>query len=423
MKKKKILICCEPDPTNNPRPNRMISFLKDDFQIFVVSRFSKSIDGVEKHFDLEAISELPKRNVSYFGFLEKMKNLVKKIIEFFQTSRVPLFLLKIIKNVTEKIASTSLVISSRETLLKNRFSKFKEELQKHSFDLVISHDLTLLPAIFSLIRSLKKEPKVLFDAREYYPREAEDRKDWNTLQKSFILNLVEKYMTKCDKILTVSQGLAEEYKEEFGLECEVFKSLPIYHNLEPSSVNSRKVKIIHHGRVAKDRKIENMIYLGELLESRFSLDLMLTTNDKESENYLEYLKSLSKKYYPKTQIIEPVKFEEIIPFTNKYDIGLYLASQSNFNIEKMLPNKFFEFVQARLMIAIGPSSEMIREVKKYNLGIFSQNFEIESLAKSINKLTQKDIEGYKENSNKIAKSLSTLSNKSLLKSIVLDLLT
>jgi hypothetical protein len=58
-----------------------------------------------------------------------------------------------------------------------------------------------------------------------------------------------------------------------------------------------------------------------------------------------------------------------------------------FNLKYILPNKFFEFIQARLAVAIGPSVEMKRLVKEWDCGIVAANFEAKSMAAEINRLT------------------------------------
>ena len=115
---------------------------------------------------------------------------------------------------------------------------------------------------------------------------------------------------------------------------------------------------------SKERGIEKMIEMMEYLDSRFTLDLMLVkTADEEYFKNLESQVSQTKN----TRIIPTVPFEEIIPFTSQYDIGFYILQPTNFNGYNALPNKFFEFIQARLAIAIGPSPEMSKYVKTYNL--------------------------------------------------------
>ena len=71
-----------------------------------------------------------------------------------------------------------------------------------------------------------------------------------------------------------------------------------------------------------------------------------------------------------------------------------------------MPNKFFEFIQARLMVAIGPSPEMARLVKQYDLGIIAKDFSPQEMAKSLNSLSKEQILQYKENVNKAAEILN-----------------
>ncbi|MBX7491583.1 capsular biosynthesis protein, partial [Helicobacter sp. Faydin-H70] len=97
---------------------------------------------------------------------------------------------------------------------------------------------------------------------------------------------------------------------------------------------------------------------------------------------------------------------EIIPFSTQYDIGFYILQPTNYNGYFALPNKFFEFIQARLAIAIGPSPEMARYVKEYHLGIIAKDFTPQSMAQELNKLTKQDILKYKENANKTARILN-----------------
>jgi hypothetical protein len=71
-----------------------------------------------------------------------------------------------------------------------------------------------------------------------------------------------------------------------------------------------------------------------------------------------------------------------------------------------LPNKFFEFIQARLAIAIGPSIEMKKIVDQYDCGIVSSDFEPRTLALELNKLTTDKLMYYKSQSHKAAEVLN-----------------
>jgi hypothetical protein len=71
-----------------------------------------------------------------------------------------------------------------------------------------------------------------------------------------------------------------------------------------------------------------------------------------------------------------------------------------------LPNKFFEFVQARLAIVVGPSPEMAKIVNQYGLGLVSNSFDAKVIANLINSMTTEVVEGMKYKSSGTAKLLS-----------------
>ena len=119
--------------------------------------------------------------------------------------------------------------------------------------------------------------------------------------------------------------------------------------------------------------------------------------------------------------IEPVPFSDIAKTLNNYDIGIYILKPSSFNTKHALPNKIFEFVQARLAIAIGPSIEMAKIVNDYKLGVISKTFSPKSLAQCISQLTPEKIMEYKNNSDKHAKTLSAEESMTKLRNIILEL--
>lgn len=192
-----------------------------------------------------------------------------------------------------------------------------------------------------------------------------------------------------------------------------FTSFPTHY------IQENSIRIIHHGMASPDRYIHKMIEVMDYVDDRFTLDLMLV-----STYYQDYFQTLQQMTSDRknTRIIPIVPFEEIIPFTSQYDIGMFLVPFSTFNLKMCLPNKFFEFIQARLAIAIGPSPEMAKLVQQYHLGIISKDFTPKSMAESLNKLTKEEILQYKENSNKAAKILNAQNEGEKLLKIVEEVL-
>lgn len=275
-------------------------------------------------------------------------------------------------------------------------------LQERSFDVIFCKDLVLLPFVIEN----KKNAKVIMDCREYYPGEQGDER-WKRLFAGFNDWLCRTYLPQADYVYSVCQGIAEEYTKNYGIKCDVITSAAYYFAPPPTlfahSKETEQIKLIYHGMASPERGIEVMIETMDYVDSRFHLDLMLVPNHQHE--YFDKLQAMTQTR-KNVRILPPVPFEEIIPFTSQYDIGIFLCPPTTFNLANCLPNKFFEFIQARLMVAIGPSPEMARLTKQYNLGIIAKDFSAKEMAKSLNALTKEQILQYKENANQTAKILN-----------------
>lgn len=283
-------------------------------------------------------------------------------------------------------------------------------LQKKKFDFIISNDITSLP----LALQIADGAPVLHDAHEYSPKEFEDRLIWRLLHMKYNEYLCRKYLPKASVMTTVCAGIAEQYEHEFGVKSTVVLNAPRYENLLPSPLSGNAVRLIHHGLATSSRKLEIMIDMMDLLDDRFRLDLMLVDN---GTGYLAILKERAKSN-PRIRFRQPVEMKKIAAEINEYDIGIFILPPVNFNYRYALPNKFFEFIQARLAVAIGPSEEMARLTRKYNFGIVVDDFLPETMARALSRLSADQITAMKEASNKAAVSLNAdTSQKALLDTI------
>ncbi len=371
---RKTLILCAPDPNTNPRPNRMIRWLESTCDLTVVGGEKLQLQGV--------------RSFSLYNEKKTAQNRFINILLYF----------------------FYLLSQQHEDILWKKYSRAKEievELVKEDFDLIISHDLVLLPLAFK-IRG-KKNTKIMLDAREYYPLNFNDSLAWRLLIKPFNEHLCKKYLHQCDKIITVSDGLAKEYAQTFNIpEPDIVMSLPTSHDIEPSSVEAEKIQIIHHGNANTSRQTKVMIEMMDFLDERFTLDLMLV--NKKTDPYWKKLKKMANQR-DNVRLIPSVSMQEIVSFTNAYDIGLFLLPPRNFNLKYALPNKLFEFIQARLLVAIGPNIEMKKIVNKYDCGIIAKDFEPQSLAEELRRLTSEKIIYFKQQSHKAAQELNADTNQ------------
>lgn len=331
-----------------------------------------------------------KYKLSVVGF-DKFYN---KNVEYIQLDA-----LKVRSRFRKIISALKLLLGLFEQHYSNLFQvvDVKSKLKGKRYDLILVNDVLALPVALTI----GKSAKILLDAHEYTPREFEDRFVWRLFFSRYYHYLCKKYLPEIDGMLTVCQGIAEEYKAVYKVDAKVIHNAPIRKNLLPSPVENSKIRLIHHGIATPSRNLELMIEMTALLDQRFSLDLMLVETDSA---YMRKLKLMIGKN-SKVNFVKPVPMQEICNVINNYDVGVFLLPPVNFNYKHALPNKFFEFIQARLAIAIGPSPEMARLVNKYSCGIVAKNFTKEALADSLNALTEGQVQRYKAASHLAASEL------------------
>jgi hypothetical protein len=272
----------------------------------------------------------------------------------------------------------------------------REKLREVRADVVLANDFEALPVALEVA----KGAPVVLDAHEYAPREFETLR-WRLFRKRYAVHLCRRYLPRIAAMMTVAEGLAREYEREFGLQPVVVPNAAHYHDLPPVAASADRVRMIHHGNAMPARRVERMLEVMRSLDARFTLDLLLVPSDRR---YLESLK-LAAKGDARIRFLEPVPTRELVPLGNRYDVGLFLLEPTSFNYLHALPNKFFEFVQSRLAIAIGPSPEMAALVRRHGLGVVAEDFRPASLGRALNALDAERINAMKARAHVAAREL------------------
>jgi hypothetical protein len=283
-------------------------------------------------------------------------------------------------------------------------------------DLILANDIQTVPLALKL--ATMHGAKVIFDAHEYFPKQFEHRLWWRKIVGPYLTKLCLTNIPQVDGMITVGQAIAEQYEQDTGVKPVVMTNAPFYQDIQPClrSHDEQRIRLIHHGYAQRSRKIENMIAVMGYLDERFELDFLLVPSPS-SPGYIEELQQLAKNN-PRIQFLPPVSMQELVGFSNQYDIGVFLVEPTTFNLRYTLPNKFFEFIQARLAVAIGPSVEMARLVQQYQCGVVADNFSPRSLAKALMRLDHTIINAYKRQSHKAAQQLSAEQNRGILLDMV-----
>lgn len=282
---------------------------------------------------------------------------------------------------------------------------------KDTYDLIVANDIDTLPLAFAL----KGSAKIIFDAHEYAPRHFENNKIWKTFFQPFYLSLCNRYIPRTDGMLTVGKGLADEYAKNFGVSPVIITNATRYVNIDPSEVESNRIRLVHHGIVNPSRRLELMVEMMNHLDERFSLDMILMTSDYASARTKAYISSFRQmaEANPRIRILPSVKSDDVVNTINRYDMGVFLIPPVNFNYANTLPNKLFDFIQARLGIAIGPTPEMASIVNRYGNGVVADDFTPKNLAAKLNGLRTEDVERFKQQSATAAHDLNAEKNETV----------
>ena len=271
------------------------------------------------------------------------------------------------------------------------------ELRGRRFDIVLANDLDTVPL------ALASRPRlgVHADLHEYAPREREDLLRWRVFVAPFRRWLCRTYLPKCASITTVGQGLAAEYTREFGVEVGVVMNATPAQDLPVTPVGD-PIRLVHSGACLRARVLEVMLEAVERSTIPVTIDLYVTPNDPG------YLAELRERFgdSERIQIHDPVPYEELVVTLNAYDVGVFVLPPTTFSYHWALPNKLFDYVQARLGVITGPSPEMARIVREYGLGDVTDDFCADSLVTVLDSLTPEQVETWKLHSAQAADALA-----------------
>lgn len=276
----------------------------------------------------------------------------------------------------------------------------REQLRGRQFDLVVANDARVLALAFAIADGAP----VWADMHEWAPEERTHVLSWRLLVAPFMVHLCRTYLPRAAVVTTVGSEIAELYRRRFGVSAAVMRNAAPYADLHPAPMSSGKIRLVHSGGAVHGRSLETMIDAVRALDERFTLDLYLVPA-ADGGRYLAQLKNRAGAD-PRIVFHDPVAPAALPETLNRYDVGVFWIPPVHTNARLTLPNKLFDFVQARLAVAIGPTVEMQRVVTKYDLGVVSDDFSVVACVRSLATLTPEQISRFKRNAHAAAHDLS-----------------
>lgn len=336
------------------------------------SRVIKESSSLAKHgYDVTVVANLDKNLKKE----EKNKNnfLVKRFSYFDRT---------VTQNKLGKLKAYYFYIKESVSYCKN-------------FDILHCNDIHTLPIGFIIKIIYKRNVKIVYDAHEY-------ETEINGLNgvKKVLMQILEKILIKCaDKVITVSDSIANEYVRLYNIEKPVLVlNTPPYKKIKAKNIFREKLNIsknknifLYQGVLSDGRGIRVLLDTFKLVDDNKSVIVFMGYGD------LEYLiKTTSKKnnniYFHKA--VDP---QVLLDYTSSADFGISTIEDICLSYRYCLPNKMFEYLMAEIPVIVSNLDEMKKLVEDNNVGIIAKTNTPHGLKEAINKAVLLDKKETKKN--------------------------
>lgn len=254
-------------------------------------------------------------------------------------------------------------------------------------NLLVSNDLDTLLANYcvSIIRRLP----LVHDCHEYFRGvpELNGRPKTTRVWKK----IEDHIFPKLHFVYAVNASIAEIYHKEYGIEIRVIRNVPVRKTNIYAKPNSElgipedSRIILYQGAVNVDRGLEEAIRAMKYTKEKAYL-LVIGTGD-----IFDQLKRLAIEEGVSDKVIfkGPVPLEDLYEYTLMADIGLSIEKDVSLNYHYCLPNKFLDYIQARVPVLVSPLPEMKAIVEKYGIGEMIESHDPHYLAQKFDGMLRK----------------------------------
>ena len=271
-------------------------------------------------------------------------------------------------------------------------------------NILLSNDLdTLTPNYF--VSKLKRIPLV-FDSHELFSELPSvqgrySQKVWRFLEGWLV--------PKQKDFFTVSDSIANWFYEKYNMKPIVLKNFPFFKN---STFKEAQHKyILYQGALNKGRG------LLALIEAMQTIEIPLKIAGEGPFKSIIKEKIVELELENKITLLGNVEPEKLVSLTENASLGISLEEDLGLSYRYSLPNKLFDYIQAKTPVLVTYLPEIKNVVETYKVGEIIEDHSPKSISKGINKILTKGKESYKVNLEKASKELIWENQESVLLSV------
>ncbi len=279
-----------------------------------------------------------------------------------------------------------------------------KSISKIRTDIYYCNDFnTLISGYFA---SKRNKAKLIYDSHELWAERSNARNTTFNKIKRIIEYFIEWFIIKrCNLVITVSDGIANELSERYKMKKPLIirnldeeKPLPSFEERmeirDKLNISQDCILIVYQGSLQKNRGIPELIEAMDHLPDNTHLLLM---GNFLSSSDLKSIKKNNRIHFPGM-----IPQEELFNYTACADIGIDQRHCENIlNYELAFPNKFSQYMNAGLALALYDITESRKIIEQYDCGVVFEPGSSKNIINAINNIINSGkIDYYKRNSRK-----------------------
>jgi glycosyltransferase involved in cell wall biosynthesis len=264
------------------------------------------------------------------------------------------------------------------------YREVKSIIDPMDYDIIIVNDVHALQIAVDLFPS----DAIWADMHEYAPLESEHDWRWRVAYRRHVGFLCKSSLSDVRFVTSVGKVICETYQKDLGRPVLLLRNSSEYRTRErwPLDDSERQKNLVHVGVAIRARQLENMIYAAQACKEVHLTLYILPTDKKYFDEIVKICNEI-----PNVKIEQPIPLKDIVSKISSFDAGVVTIPPTSFNYANGLPNKLFQYIQARLPIITGPIPEVVAIVKECGIGIVTTDFSPVSIAKGFRDFCNADL--------------------------------
>jgi len=233
--------------------------------------------------------------------------------------------------------------------------------------------------------------RLLYDAHELFAsRNVESR--FGAILNRLATVYERMFIRAADRVVTVSQGVAEELKRRYRLgDVAVILNCPYRvgkrgmqrHERQPRTpeMTQHRRKLIYVGRITFNRGLKELVYALSYLPDQYFLVMIGPQHAGYTAELHETVRGL--RLESRVYILPPVRFEEVTEYLHGAYLSFVPIEDVCLSYRYCLPNKLFESLHAGVPVLTSNLPEMRAVVERYGCGAVIERLDGEAIAELV----------------------------------------